>query len=64
MTETVYTSRCCGNCRFVDDSTPSLRCRRNRTGTLIVDAFFECPLWKEKIWEEDCGGCEAAVQPV
>ena len=48
MEQTEYTSPCCGSCRFVDDSKPSLRCRRSRITPLIVDAFFECPLWRGK----------------
>lgn len=56
MEGTEYISRCCGSCRFVDDQTPSFRCRRNRIGTLIVDAFSECPLWREKKGREEHGG--------
>ena len=54
MGETVYTSRCCGSCRFCDQETPSWRCRRSRLVNLIVDAFFECPLWRVKHTEETC----------
>ena len=42
--DTEYASRCCGSCRYVDDTTPSLRCARSRIAPLIVDAFFVCPL--------------------
>ena len=48
MEQTEYTSRCCGSCRYVDDATPSLRCRRSRIVRMIVDAFYECPLWRER----------------
>ena len=50
MCGTIYTSRCCGSCLHMDDDTPSLRCEKG--GNLIVDAFFVCPLWEKRMWEE------------
>jgi hypothetical protein len=48
MSDTVFTSRCCGSCRFCDKKFPSWRCRRSRMVKLIVDAFYVCPLWREE----------------
>lgn len=48
MSDTVFTSRCCGSCRFCDKTLPSWRCRRSRMVKLIVDAFYTFPLWREE----------------